>query len=258
MVVRKIIKIDESRCDGCGQCVTACAEGAISIEDGKARVISESYCDGLGACLGQCPKDALSIEEREAVVFDAESAAHNAQSRPKGGYGGSPGKAADSGDRLSRSGGSGHRGVHGGGHGPGCFPAFDMGIREAPRGERSSPQLTNWPVQMRLVNPAAPYLNDSSLLIAADCSAFATPAAHDFMAGKVTLIGCPKLDDAGQFRQKLAEILKSNKIRDITVLQMEVPCCSALTRMVEQVVRETGRAVPVISRTLGIRGDILI
>lgn len=234
-MIRKIIEINEEKCNGCGQCVNACAEGAIQLVDGKAKLISDVYCDGLGACIGDCPVDALKIIEREAPEFDqAEVDKFLAAQKPSPcATGGCPGSMA--------------RSVH---H-----------AHTGHSGSESRPQqsaLTNWPVQLTLVPVNAPYLKHASLLIAADCTAFSFPDFHGrFMKGKVALIGCPKLDDSGFYREKLAQVIRANEIEFIHVVYMEVPCCGGLVRLVQAAVVDSGRKVPVRLTKIGISGDIL-
>jgi NAD-dependent dihydropyrimidine dehydrogenase PreA subunit len=252
MVKRNIIKIDESLCNGCGSCVIACSEGAIEMVDGKARVVRESFCDGLGACIGECPTGALTIERREAEAFNEKAAAeHLQQSKTEGS---SPvGKKAEPGT------GSGpvapcelpiHR-----------PQASQMGRGEGPGQHLKklgpSSQLSSWPVQMRLAHTDAPYFKDASLLIAADCSAFACPVISEFIRKRVVLIGCPKLDPGEPFVSKLAEILQSNDIRDITVLRMEVPCCSHLMNLVEQAIKRSGKSIPLDQFICNIDGKVV-
>jgi NAD-dependent dihydropyrimidine dehydrogenase PreA subunit len=218
---RSIIRIDEDKCDGCGQCVLACAEGALQIVDGKARLVKESYCDGLGACLGECPRGAITVEQRDAEPFDADAVKQHQARRddaPAELPCGCPGSMAR---RLDP---------------PRGRPA------EAPAGLATS-QLTNWPVQLRLVPPAAPYLQDADLLICADCVPFALPDFHrKLLAGNVVLVGCPKLDDAAAYVDKLAVLLAGNAVRSITVAHMEVPCCGGLVAIVEAALAKSGRA----------------
>ncbi len=239
---RDIVLIDEEKCDGCGLCVDACAEGAIQLIDGKARLVSESYCDGLGACLGECPQDAITIEKREANAFDPEAverhlagkedkpAADAAESKHSLACG-CPGSATQ---RIDRA-----QGV---GVGSGPVPSL----------------LGNWPVQIRLVPVTAPYLENSRLLIAADCVPFAFGDFHrKFLDGRVLLIGCPKLDDADLYRQKLSEIFEKNSIKSIEVAYMEVPCCFGLVRLVSDALKDSGKKIPVVLTRVGIRGEIL-
>jgi ferredoxin len=219
MAVRDVIKIDPDLCTGCGSCITACAEGAIELKDGKARVISDKYCDGLGACLKECPAGALTIERREAQDFD---------------------EAAAKGRSTASS----------------CQASISLEPSRASF-ERQSSQLSSWPIQMRLVSPKAPFLRGSRLLVAADCTGFACPnIQHDFIRGRVLLTGCPKLDEVKPFVDKLAEILQSNDIVDITVLHMEVPCCTGLVRLVNAAVKASGKDVPVSCVVVGKKGDV--
>lgn len=246
---RKIVEIDEEKCDGCGLCAEACAEGAISIIDGKARLVSESYCDGLGACIGECPRDAITIVEREADHFDEEAVARHLAGGPE------------------KEGGSGVKAQSDeAGHLPcGCPGSMtrELEVEESalPAGDEipAVSRLRNWPVQLRLVPVNAPYLNGADLLLAADCTGFACPDLHrSFLAGKVLLVGCPKLDDAAFYREKLASILREKEIRSLTVLIMEVPCCSGLAHLARQAVADSRRDIPLRTVTLSIRGEILV
>jgi len=245
--MRKIIKIDESLCNGCGECISACAEGAIELHDGKARVVSDSFCDGLGACLAVCPQGALRIEEREAEQFDEMAAKEHL-------------KAAGP---VGRAGLNQHQGRHecAGAVSP-CTAPISMkregGMnRMEKKGESGENELCGWPIQMRLVRPWAPYLQGSRLLVAGDCTAFAYPAIQqDFIRGRVALVGCPKLDETEPFVEKLAEILRQNEIKDITILHMTVPCCSQLLELVAQAVSRSGKDVPVKSHVVGIEGKL--
>ncbi len=231
MAKRKVIRIDEDLCSGCGQCVLACAEGAIEIRNGKAKVVSETYCDGLGACIGECPEGALTIEEREAPDFDERAVKeHLASKKPEVVI-------------------------------PIACPSASMKRISQPKAEeggRPTAQLQNWPVQIRLAHPNAPYFKNARLLIAADCSAFAYAAMHpDFIRGKVTLIGCPKLDDIEATVSKLVEILQANDIKDITLVHMEVPCCSALNGVVRKAMEKAKKKVPVETVVVSTSGDVL-
>lgn len=258
MAKRKIIKIDEDLCDGCGNCVLACPENAIEIIDGKARVVKESFCDGLGACIGQCPQGALSIEEREAEEFDeqavkaaVESAklAHEAEGEDEPQSGGCPVALRGTGmGRLGSSKLAGRRRRT-------SSPSAGIEAETAPGA--AQPELSNWPIQMRLAHVDAPYFDGARLLIAGDCTAFASPAVHqDFIKGRITLIGCPKLDERDSFVEKLAAILKAHDVEDITILEMEVPCCSNLEAFVRQALKMAGKDVPVKSVILGIEGEV--
>lgn len=233
LVQRKIIRIDESLCNGCGSCIVACSEGAIKMADGKARVISDAFCDGLGACIGECPTGALTIEVREAQAFDLEAARENlsrskiqqeesAKSLPAAIIQSRPISPCDS--------------AH--------HKASGEGAQRHMKKLDASSQLCSWPIQMRLAHTDAPYFKNARLLIAADCSAFATPSISEFIKGRVVLIGCPKLDEKQPFLEKLTEILRSNDIKEVAVLHMEVPCCSNLVRLVSQAIKESGKDIP--------------
>jgi len=233
MGVRNIVKIDPARCNGCGQCVTACAEGAIEIRDGKARLVSEIYCDGLGACLGRCPQGAISVEQRQAATFD-EQATH---------------------EHLTRQARAAHRP-------PSVCPGL-MAHTFAPKAGTVQPaevpsQLSHWPVQLRLVSPSAPYFQDADLLLVADCVPFAMADFHGrFLRGHSVAVGCPKLDDAQFYIDKLGTILSANKVRSLTVVHMEVPCCSGLTRIAEEAIRKVGADLSFEDVTIGLGGDVL-
>lgn len=219
---RKIIVIDEEKCNGCGQCVTGCAEGAIALIDGKAKLVSEVYCDGLGACIGECPVGALTLVEKEAPEYDQAAVDKHLAT-----IGRAPHAAAST--------------------CPGAAPAM------AP----TQSQLGNWPLQLSLMPINAPYLERATLLMAADCTAFAYPDFHrHFVKGKVAIIGCPKLDDAAAYREKLAKIIQANHIEFIHVVYMEVPCCGGLVRLVQQAVADSGCKVPVKLTKIGIGGEI--
>ena len=221
-MIRKIIHIDEEKCNGCGQCVTGCAEGAIALIDGKAKLVSEVYCDGLGACIGECPVGALTLVEKEAPEYDQAAVDKHLAT-----IGRAPHAAASA--------------------CPGAAPAM------AP----TQSQLGNWPLQLSLMPINAPYLERATLLMAADCTAFAYPDFHrHFVKGKVAIIGCPKLDDAAAYREKLAKIIQANHIEFIHVVYMEVPCCGGLVRLVQQAVADSGCKVPVKLTKIGIGGEI--
>ena len=247
--MRKIIKIDESLCNGCGECITACAEGAIELKDGKARVVSDSFCDGLGACLAVCPQGALRIEERDAAQFDEAGArAHKEMTGTKTDKQSGPADFVSPCERpigLKQN------------RGPGPSPQHESRHDMTKKGEPGENELSGWPIQMRLVRPWAPYLQGASLLVAGDCTAFAYPAIQqDFIHGRVVLVGCPKLDETEPFVEKLAEILKQNEIKDIAVLHMTVPCCSQLGTLVAEAVHRSGKDVPQKSYVVGIDGKL--
>jgi ferredoxin len=228
MVKRKIIKIDKTLCTGCGNCVTACEEGAIELKGGKAEVVSETFCDGLGACLGECPTGALTLEERDAPVFsDAAVKEHLHQKKD---LTLTPSACPSSGPRMFKV------------------------KEETTEGASTTSQLSTWPIQLRLVPTDAPYLWNASLLIAADCTAFSCGPIQRFIKGRIVLIGCPKLDDNDTYVQKLSDILSSNPIKDITLVHMEVPCCRQLKRLVLTALQRSGRNVPMTEYVVKIEG----
>ena len=235
---RKIILIDEDLCDGCGQCVTACEEGALAVIDGKARVIRESYCDGLGACIGECPQGALTLEERPADPFDeqaverhlAESARRESE-RVESAAGGCPGAA---------------------------MRTFETGSTTTGVSEMDAPcRLGHWPVQLKLVPPNAPFLKGADLVVCADCVPFAVPDFHErYLAGRAVVVGCPKLDDIEYYRDKFIDLLIQSRPTRVTVLRMEVPCCSALAQVVLDAKERAGVDVPVDVHVIGVRGGV--
>jgi len=248
MAWRKVIRIDEEKCDGCGDCVTSCAEGAIAIIDGKARLVSETYCDGLGACLGDCPRGAISMEVREAEEFDeAKTREHldrlrNRKSQPV------PLLHAET---LHQCPGSMSRSL-------GRQPIL-AGVDDDGRTGPQPSELTNWPVQMALVAPHAPYFRGADLLLVADCVPFACADFHSrFLRGKPVIIGCPKLDQAEDYVQKLAEIIRTAEPRSLQVVHMEVPCCSGLTRIAQYALGMAASDMPLEDVTVGIRGGVLV
>ncbi len=201
MAKRKIIKIDEEKCNGCGLCIPNCHEGALQIIDGKARIVSDLLCDGLGACIGHCPEGAITIEEREV--------------------------------------------------GSGCPGSKVMDFRGAS-------QLGQWPVQIMLVPPSAPYLNGASLLIAADCVPFAYADFHeDLLKDKILLVGCPKLDDVELYKERIKQIVNGNDIKGITYAHMEVPCCFGLVSVIESAISASGKNIPFKKVVISIKGERL-
>jgi Pyruvate/2-oxoacid:ferredoxin oxidoreductase delta subunit len=223
MVVRKVVEIDEARCDGCGQCIPNCPEGALRIVEGKARLVSEAHCDGLGACLGRCPRDAIRVVEREADPFD-EGAAQTRLERDSE-------KKTEVKTTL-RSG-------------------------NLKTGANSS-MLRNWPVQIRLIPTRASFFEGSSLIVVADCVPFAYPDLHGgLLRGRTVLVGCPKFDDVEGYIDKLTEILRLNSIGQITVVNMEVPCCKGLGWLVERAVEASGRDLSVDRRIVTVGGELL-
>jgi len=279
MAKRKIIKIDEKKCTGCGLCIPNCPEGALKIIDKKVRLVSDLFCDGLGACIGHCPEGAISIEEREAQVYDEDKAMENIV--PQG-----PNVIRAHLEHLKDH----HEDaylkqalaflkkkkiiipfslddesprVHS--HGPsGCPGSKVMDFKKRDPGVKAScvprvdSQLANWPVQLKLVPPLATYFDNADILIAADCVPFAYANFHpDFVKGKTVLIGCPKLDDAAFYKEKLAQIFKNNSIRSVTCVHMEVPCCFGLVEMVKEAIASSGRKIPFTEETIGIQGGRL-
>ena len=253
--MRKIIKIDQSLCNGCGECITACAEGAIELKEGKARVVSDSFCDGLGACLAVCRQGALTIEEREVEEFDEKAAKEHKSLATGQEYEHKHKQHACGADATDST------------VTPCTAPITlkpdqrakpDFSHEKIKPGQDSANELSGWPIQMRLVRPWAPYLQGARLLVAGDCTAFAYPAIQkDFIQGRVALVGCPKLDETAPFVDKLCEILKANEIRDITVLHMTVPCCSQLETLVAEAVLRSGKNVPQKSYVVGIDGKLI-
>jgi len=247
MPARKIIEIDEDKCTGCGACVTSCAEGALQIVDGKAKVVNEVFCDGLGACIGECPEGALRIVEREAPEFDEEAVKGHLREM-RGREGAEPAApepcGCPSSSPMSLLRGSDGASLH---HG-----MAQRSMSELP------PELVNWPVQWRLVQPASPFLKGADILLSADCVPFAYRDFHGrFLAGKPVVIGCPKLDDQQGFLDKLTALVRDASPRSLTVVHMEVPCCSGLLRLVEEAVRRSGRDVPIRKVMVGIKGEVL-
>lgn len=230
---RNIIEIDEGKCNGCGECIVSCAESALQIVNGKAKLVKDVYCDGLGACLGTCPTGALKIVQREAEAFD-ERAVHertHAQKQKKESPCGCPGSAV-----------------------------MQFRTRPASTAPASVPEqqseLTNWPVQLMLVPINAPYFDQADLLIAADCTAFAAGGFHTgFLKDRKLIIACPKLDDADHYIEKLSQIFANNDLKSIAVARMEVPCCGGLTRIVQEAMNRSGRTIPYCETIIGIKGD---
>ena len=247
MAQRKIIEIDEEKCNGCGQCISACAEGAIELRDGKARLVAETYCDGLGACLGKCPQDAIRVIEREAVAFSEESVHEhladlgNKHSLPTL-SGGCPGAAVRSLPQLHA--------IH-----------VPQDACAAASGDEAAAELSalgNWPVQLRLVPPNAPFLRGADLLLVADCVPFAMADFHArLLRGRPVVVGCPKLDDGQAYVEKLAAMLTASDVRSVTVVHMEVPCCNGLVQIAAAAVQRSGRNVPLKHVTISICGQIL-
>ncbi len=263
-VLRNIIRIDEELCDGCGQCVPGCAEGALTIIDGKARLIAEKYCDGLGACLGECPTGALQVIEREADDFDEAAveallAAQKAEAT---------GAKADQAATMP----CGCASSHIQSFAPTITPCQvanqprSMGVAATgfPEPAKNKPtpflpsSLTHWPVQIRLVPPEAPFLRGADLLIAADCVPVAHPSFNrELLPGKVVLLGCPKLDDTQAYVAKFSEIFRVAGIKSITIAIMEVPCCGSMRGIIQTACQQSGVIIPVEEVVVGVRGNLL-
>ncbi|MBU5432083.1 4Fe-4S dicluster domain-containing protein [Intestinimonas sp. MSJ-38] len=229
---RRIIEIDQEKCNGCGACAQACHEGAIGMVNGKAQLLRDDYCDGLGDCLPACPTGAITFVEREAAAYDEQAVKEN-QRKKQQAQGGCPGQRMR---QFSR-------------------PAPAAHSPSSP-GERVS-QLAQWPCQIKLAPVNAPYFDGAKLLIAADCTAYAYAGIHeDFMAGKVTLIGCPKLDSV-DYSEKLTQIIAQNDIQSVTILRMEVPCCGGLEMAAKKALQQSGKFIPWQVVTLSVDGKIL-
>ncbi len=242
-VERKIIEINEDLCTGCGQCIIKCAEGALEIVDGKAKIVADKFCDGLGACLGECPTGALKITKREADDFDEEAVEEHLKSM----------KEADKTAEISA----------------GCAcpsaamqsfsrPVPYKSASDAVTDESAPSELTHWPVQIRLVPPNAPFLKNADLLVAADCTPIAYRSFHkDFLEGRVIMVGCPKFDDATAYVEKFAELFAQSSVKSVTLVVMEVPCCQGLPLMVKRGMDMAGKNIPMDLAIVSIRGELL-
>ncbi len=255
-VRRKIIRIDEEKCDGCGLCLPACPEGALQVIDGKVKLVKESFCDGLGACLGNCPRGALSVEEKEVEEYDGEGVvAHLREKSPEllerhlrhlqehaHELSGAPAQPAGA-----------------------CCPSsqmlhWDENEKEKAGEEeegRISSELRQWPVQLHLVPPSAPYFQNADLVLVADCVPFAYANFHrDFLKGRAIAVGCPKLDDIAAYRQKLEQIIAASNPKSLTVIYMEVPCCYGFVHLAREVLAESGKDIPLETVMMGIKGEL--
>jgi Fe-S-cluster-containing hydrogenase component 2 len=245
--MRKIIKIDEELCNGCGQCVPDCAEGSLAIIDGKAKLVADKFCDGLGACLGACPTGALTIVEREADEFDEDAveeylAAKEQQAKPA------------SADSLPCGCASSHLQTF--------APKSPCQSANAPIVQTSGAQahslLSHWPIQIRLIPPHAPFLQNADLLVVADCTAVAVAGFQQkYLAGKTVMMGCPKFDDAEGYVQRFAEIIETCNLKSLTILIMEVPCCSAMNVIIKKAMDKAKKTIPVEQITISTRGEEL-
>jgi ferredoxin len=243
IVNRKIIEIDEELCDGCGQCVPSCAEGALEIVDGKAKLVADLYCDGLGACLGECPTGALQVVEREADEFDEEAVEEYLSSKPQ--------EAPV--EEATMACGCPSTQIQSFASATPCQEANEPTIQKS-----QDSALSHWPVQIKLVPPTAPFLKGADLLVAADCTPVAYPNFHqDFLKGKAVMVGCPKFDDVQEYVQKFADIFNTAGVRSVTVVVMEVPCCQGLPIIVERGMEAAGKKVPMEKVVISARGELL-
>ncbi len=257
-MIRTIIQIDEEKCDGCGLCVSACHEGALGLVNGKAKLLRDDYCDGMGDCLPACPADAISFIEREAAAYDEAAVQANMAAKQANTESACAGGCAENleklVERLSAFAGQPAATAAAPKAASTATPATSSDLRPA---HSACSALTNWPVQIKLAPLSAPYFAGCDLLIAADCTAFARSSFHDdFMRGKVTLIGCPKLD-AVDYAEKLAAIVSGNDIRSITVTRMQVPCCGGIEMAAKRALAASGKDIPLDVVTLTTSGDIL-
>lgn len=244
-VKRKIVEIDEERCNGCGLCIPSCAEGAIAIVDGKARLIADKFCDGLGACLGECPQDALRVIEREADEFDEEAVEEHLKAVPQ------PETTLTT-DPVGASMPCGCPSTQ--------IRTFEetqpscpgSRVRQVVQGRS---QLTHWPIQIHLVPPTAPFLKNADLLVLADCVGVTYPNLHEeLIKGRVVMMGCPKLDDGQAYVDKFKQVFLQADLQRVTVAMMEVPCCAGLRYIVEQAKREAGVSTPVEQVVISVKG----
>ena len=243
-VMRKIIEIDEERCDGCGNCVTDCAEGALAIIDGKAKVIADMFCDGLGACIGGCPQDALQIIEREAEDFDEAAVEEHLEQQAE--------KTLPQGATLPC--GCPSTQIQDLAPGGGCQGAN----KPQAMSTASASALSHWPIKIRLIPPNAPFLKGADLLVMADCVGGAFPNVHsELLAGKVVMMGCPKFDEVQEYIDKFAQIFNQAGIKSITSVVMEVPCCSGLPIIVKKGLEKAGKAIPMEEIVISTRGEVL-
>ena len=251
-MIRKIIQIDEEKCNGCGLCASACHEGAIGMVNGKAKLLRDDYCDGLGDCLPACPTNAITFTEREAAPYDKAAVEAHMKARKEAQNaalsGGCPGSKARSlrpaADTTAKS-------------NPASCAGAAPSLASAAKNAQTASELMQWPVQIKLAPVSAPYFNGAKLLIAADCTAYAYAGFHqDFMRNKVTLIGCPKLDQA-DYSEKLTAIIQNNSIQSVTIVRMEVPCCGGLEMAAKKALQNSGKFIPWQVVTISIDGKIM-
>jgi NAD-dependent dihydropyrimidine dehydrogenase PreA subunit len=249
-IMRDIVRIDEDLCDGCGDCVPSCAEGAIKIVNGKAKLVAENLCDGIGACLGVCPKGAITIEKRAADPFD-EQAVASAKAEQT---------SAELTDSAATPCASGHSALPFGGSCPGSRArklSPKPSENDSPGTSSPTSQLSHWPVQLALVPPVAPFLRNREILLAADCGPFAIADFHNrFIKDRAVLVGCPKLDNLEFYRQKLVDIFRQSECTGLTVVTMEVPCCLGLKMIALEALRLSGKSIPVREVVLGLDGTV--
>ncbi|MFV0519342.1 MAG: ATP-binding protein [Lachnospirales bacterium] len=235
-MIRQVIKINSDLCNGCEACVKACHEGAIGMKDGKAILLRDDYCDGLGDCLPACPTNAITFETREALEYDEDAVKKNMEEKAK----------MNNAPKLTGC--------------PGSMQQSFAQKKETPKESTNTSvqsELTSWPLQIKLVNPQAQFFNKAHLLIAADCTAFAYGNFHkDFIKNKVTLIGCPKLDEVN-YSEKIKTILDNNEIKSVTVVRMEVPCCSGLANATINALKDSNKMIPWSVTTISLQGEIL-
>jgi len=251
---RKMITINEELCNGCGQCVPACAEGALAIIDGKAKLVKEIYCDGLGACLGDCPTGALKVEVREAADFDPEAVTEHLKAHGRE----VPDHMPDP-ESLRLNAKTASEGPKAGGcPGAALQTMTPCGQANIPTAQGNGSALSHWPVQLRLVPPNAPFLKNADLLLTADCVPVAMPSYHgEYVPNRVVLMGCPKFDNQQDYVEKLAGIIAENDLNSITVMEMEVPCCSSMSVILNEAVKLAGKSVPTERVTVSRTGSAL-
>jgi len=278
MVKRKIIKIDEDKCTGCGLCIPNCPEGAIQIIDDKARLISDLFCDGLGACIGHCPEGAIFIEEREAEAYSESKVMENIVKQGKNVIKAHLEHLKEHGETKLLDEAIGflkkkgievpdfQKKANHGAHGQACPGSKMMELSKRKRapskkgssGPKIPSELGNWPIQITLVPPFAPYLDGADILIAADCVPFAYADFHkELLAGKVLLVGCPKLDDTVFYKERLNQILKQNAVKSITYAHMEVPCCFGMIGALKDAISKSGKEIPFEEVTISVKGERL-